>query len=217
MKRLILALLLLLLTNPAAAAWNRPPSDDALVTVNGCSGVRVQGDSRSIYVITATHCVRGAIGIRVENPRAQVSVGGTPVFWKDDVIVIELLNQEGTSTFLKLQTAVLSAAQPEPGEMLWMLTGSNDTSDKGPPWVTLYTPALVTGANTLYSGKLFKQVWVGGMYRGYSGSPFYWRGVVVGTLSVGMFRNVDQATYWGGYSPIPQEVVDWLGAKAREQ
>ena len=217
MRKIILGLLLLALARPTEAAWNRPPSDDALVTVNGCSGVRVQGDSRSIYVITATHCVKGAIGIRVENPQAQVSVGGTPVFWKDDVIVIELLNQEGTSTFLKLQTAVLSAVQPKPGEMLWMLTASNDISEKGPAWVTLYTPALSIGDNVPYGDKTFKRVWIGGVYRGYSGSPFYWRGVVVGTLSVGFFRNVDQATYWGGYSPIPQEVVDWLGAKAREK
>ena len=216
MKRLLLALLLLL-TKPAVAAWNRPPSDDALVSVNGCTGVRVQGDFRSIHVLTAAHCVRGAIGVRVENPRAQVSVGGTPVFWKDDVVVVELLNQEGTSTFLKLQTAALSAGQPEPGEMLWMLTATNDTSGAGPVWVTLYTPAVPTGALIQYNKLTFKQVWMGGIYRGYSGSPFYWRGLVVGTLSVGLFRNADQATYWGGYSPIPQEVVDWLGEKAREQ
>ena len=219
MKRLILGLLLtlLLLRPPAEAAWTRPPSDDALVTVNGCSGVRVQGDSRSIHVITAAHCVRGAIGIRVENPQAQVSVGGTPVFWKDDVVVVELLNQPGATTFLKLQTAVLSVVQPEPGETLWMLTATNDTSAAGPAWVTLYTPAIPTGALTQYNKLTFKQVWMGGIYRGYSGSPFYWRGAVVGTLSVGLFRYADQATYWGGYSPIPQEVVDWLGQKAREQ
>lgn len=201
----------------AEPAWSRPPTDDALVNVNGCTGVRVRGDSRSIHVITAVHCVRGAIGIYVENPKAQVSVSGTPVFQKDDVVVIELLNQPGTSTFLKLQTAVLSTVQPEPGETLWMLTAANDTSEKGPAWVTLYTPAIPTGVLIHYNGLVFKQIWMGGIYRGYSGSPFYWKGAVIGTLSVGLFRYADQATYWGGYSPISQEVVDWLSNKAREQ
>ena len=215
---MLLGLVLIYLKScEAHAAWTWPPSDDALVTVNGCSGVRVQGNPRYIYILTAAHCVRGAIGIQVQNPKTNKIVGGAPAYWKNDVVVVELLSQPGVETFLKLNTAALSVAQPEPGEMLWMLTTSNDVSGRGPANVTLYSPAISIGKDVQYNNRVFKQVWVGGMYRGFSGSPFYYRGVVVGVLSVAFFRSPDTATYWGGYSPIPQEIIDWLGQKAREQ
>ena len=214
LQRLLAFCAVLFLAYPAVAHFGAPPPEDTgLVYIGGCTGTRIAGSGNPRF-ITAKHCVHMNSGAMIANPRFGGLVPAVVVWTVGDLVVLEALSVPETHKFFRLRPMALSLPPVARGVPLWMITLLNDTSEGSKePYATAYTPVISIGDLVTYRGWALTKIWLGGVYRGFSGSPVFAGDSVVGILSVAYIVRADAMSAWGAMSPVTPELLQFVKEK----